>query len=169
MSKIGRGLLSLIVAGGVLGMFGCGKASEKASEKVTELALKHAGATGAKVDLSGKNVTIKTKDGEFSTGESVSIPETFPKDVFVDKSGKVQIAMKTEGGFMITMETTLSMDKAAETYSAGMKSQGWTPGNSMNMGEVRTETYEKDQRLTTVMISKSDKGSMVQVVVAEKK
>ena len=70
------------------------KASEKVTEKIIEKSLKNSGASDAKVDLSQGKMSIKTDTGEMvmSTGDSVSLPADFPKDIYVIKGAKIQTA-----------------------------------------------------------------------------
>lgn len=169
--KTGWVLMVAVLSAGALMLAGCGKAKEKAAAKAMELSLRHAGAKDASVDISGQNMTIKTKDGEvvISGGDSASIPADFPKDVFVEKSAKIRLAMKNPEGFVINLETGVAVPKAAETYDAGMKAQGWVLDASMDMGETRSLTYKKDTRQTTIIVSKSGKATAVMIAVNEKK
>lgn len=109
------------------------------SEKLIEKSLRNSGAKDAKVDLSKGKMTVKTAEGvtELSSGESVSLPADFPKDVFVLKDAKIQTAMKSPQGFMVQMKVGQSMGKIAESYSAEMKALGWEQEAAVDMGEMR--------------------------------
>ncbi len=165
-----RNVSFLIVSpllGAALVLSGCGKAGDKASETLIEQSLRSSGAKGAKVDLSKGKMTVKTEEGvtELSTGEAVSLPADFPKDVYVLKGAKIQMAMKTPQGFMIQMKSDQGMSKIAEAYGAEMKAQGWTQETAADMGEMRSRSFKKEKRQAVVMVSKSDAASDVMLTL----
>jgi hypothetical protein len=147
---------------------GCGKASEKVSEKLLEKSLRSSGAKNADVDLAKGKMTVKTAEGEteMSFAESASLPADFPKDVFVLKGAKIQMAMKSPQGFMVQMKSELPMGKIAESYSAEMKAQGWAQEASTDMGEMSSRSFKKEKRQVVVIVSTSDGASDVMLNVA---
>jgi hypothetical protein len=65
----------------VIGVGACGKVGEKVAEKSIE------GATGADVDASDDGVTIRTKDGEYSTKSTKELPGSWPSDILAVADG----------------------------------------------------------------------------------
>lgn len=63
----------------VLGAGACGKVSDKVGEKVGEKVAEQ--ATGGDVDVSDDGLTIKTKDGEFSSKTTKELPDSWPGDI----------------------------------------------------------------------------------------
>lgn len=178
MKKVPVLVLAAIACSAVL-VSGCGRAkksmSEKISEKIAEKAIamniRDSQGKDAKVDISDGKMTIKTKDGEtsFASGEGASIPADFPKDVYVVKGAKIQMAMKTPDGFALSMKVDQAAAKLAATFESEMKAQGWTQEGSFDMGETRSLAYKKGERQAAVVMTKSDAATDVMITVAEKK
>lgn len=150
---------------------GCKKASEKLTDKIIEKSLKNSGASDAKVDVSKGKVKFKTDKGEMemSTGDAVSLPADFPKDIYVIKGAKIQTAMKTPEGHMLQMSVSQAKEKIAETYESEMKSQGWTSDTSLDMGEACTRSFKKDNRQVVVIASQTDSGSELMITTTSEK
>lgn len=156
-------LFAYALMGATVVFSGCKKASEKLTEKIIEKGLKNQGASDAKVDLSSGKMSIKTDKGqmEMSTGDSVAIPADFPKDIYVAKGGKIQMAMKMPDGYMLQLHIGQEKGKVAETYVSEMKGQGWTADVSMDMGEACSRIFKKGDRQVAVVITQKDAGSEV--------
>ena len=152
---------------------GCGKASEKTAEKLTEKAMeksmRQSGAKDAKVDIENGKFKMATSDGEVvvDSGDSVSLPADFPKDVHLIKGAKIQMAMKVPQGQMIQLQLSQSMSQVVSVYDTEMKAQGWTQEASMAMGEAHSAAYRKDKRLVSLMISKTEDGSAAVITVTQ--
>jgi len=155
--------------GAALVLSGCGKAGDAASEKLIEKSLQHSGAKNAKVDLSKGKMTVKTAEGEMelSSGESASLPADFPKDVFVIKGAKIQMAMKTPQGVTIQMKVDKEKGQIAESYGAEMKAQGWAQESSVDMGDMSSRTYKKEKRQVAVIMTKSGDASDVMLTLTK--
>jgi hypothetical protein len=174
MKKSSGVVLGLMVFSAAL-ISGCGKAeksvSEKIAEKAIEMSMKSEDGTSAKVDLSKGTMTIKTKDGETAvvSGDGVSVPADFPKDVYVIKGAKIQMSMKTSDGYVLSMQTEQSVANLAATYETELKAQGWAQEASFDMGETRSLSYKKDGRQVAIVMSKADEATTVMITVADKK
>jgi hypothetical protein len=148
---------------------GCGKKmSEKLGEKIMEKAIEHNSGGNAKVDISDKGMTIKTKDGEFVAGQAgaVKLPADFPSDVLVYKGSKPVVSMKTGNGLMIHLETGDSVEKVIETYGKEMPSQGWEQETAMNSAEQSMFVFKKEKRQTAVVVTKSDNVTRIMLTVS---
>lgn len=102
---------------------------------------------------------------ELSSGESVTLPADFPKDVFVLKGGKIQMAMKTPQGVMVQMKADQAVAKIAESYGAEMKALGWAQETSVDMGEMSSRSYKKEKRQVAVIVTKDGDSSGVMLTL----
>ena len=167
---------AIVRAAGVLAMAaavvvsGCGKAKEKASEKMMEAAIKAQGGGDAKVDLAEGKYSVKTKDGsvDIAAGGNAKIPENFPSDIYVVKGAKVLMAAASGDGFMLNLETRESVDQVDAACSKEMKSQGWNVEATMNMGEQRTTAFKKGERQCGVTLTKVEQGTQIVLSVSGK-
>ncbi len=159
-STLSRLLLPMLAVGLLLPLTGC----QKAAEKMAEAALEK--ATGKKVDLKRDDGTmsIKTDEGEFKVaasvdGESVPMPEDFPKDVFLPEKGKINSAMDMAGMKMVNIITNATTSEISASVQKSMEAQGWKREMAMQ-GEEGSATfvYSKDKRQTVYQMMKNDEG-----------
>ncbi len=128
---------------------GCQKAADKAIEaKLAKEGVK------AKVDSSSEKVTIETKDGKavYSAGKSATIPENFPKDVYVYEGTKVNVAIATPDGFSVVMESSDAPEKIVAAYKSKMAAAGWKEEMVMNQGAQSMLGYKKEKRVANVIV-----------------
>ena len=159
-TNLARLLLPMLVVGLLLPLVGC----QKAAEKMAEAALEK--ATGSKIDLKrdGSAMSIKTDQGEFKVansvdGESVPMPDDFPKDVFLPEKGKINSAMDMAGMKMVNIITNAPSAEISANVQKSMEAQGWKREMAMQ-GEEGSATfvYSKDKRQTVYQLMKGDKG-----------
>lgn len=139
-------------------------ACQKAAEKMAETALEQ--ATGNKVDLKrdGSAVSIQTDEGELKVassvdGESVPLPEDFPKDVFLPEKGKINSAMDMAGMKMVNIITSAPSGEISAQVQKTMEAQGWKREMAMQGAEgSATLVYSKDKRQTVYQMMKADDG-----------
>ncbi len=164
-------LVLFALMGAAVTLSGCKKASEKVSEKIIEKSLKSSGANDAKVDLSEGKMSIKTDSGEMvmSTGDAVSLPADFPKDIYVVSGAKIQTAMKMPEGHMLQLSVGQEKSKVADSYVSEMKAHGWTSDTSMDMGDTSSRIFKKDNRQVAVIITRKDAGSEVMITLTTEK
>ncbi len=173
------GLVLGVMACSALLVSGCGRAKKSMSEKIAEkiaeksIAMNMQDSQGkdAKVDISDGRMTIRTKDGEtsFSSGEGASVPADFPKDVYVVTGAKIQMAMKTAEGFMLSMQVDQEAAKLAAKYESELQAQGWEQEGSFDMDGTRSLTYQKGKRQVAVIMSKAEEMTDVMLTVTEAK
>lgn len=139
---------------------GCRRANQSIAEKIMEKAIEKQNGGKASVDLSEGKVKIKTKDGEveYAGGDSVKLPEGFPKDIYIEGGAKLKMAVRNPEGFMVSLTTKSDAQKLFEKYSAEMKGQGWEEKTSFNAEGQRGANYEKEGRATVVMITGTGDG-----------
>ncbi len=162
-----------IMMGMALAISGCGKkVAEQTTEKAIETSMRQNGAENAHVDISNGGMKIKSDKGEMEIageGGSASIPADFPTDVFVDTKAKVQVAMKTPEGFVLTLVSNGSLADTAKEYDDKIKAQGWKQDSSMDMGKVHTYVYKKEDRGLTVLASSDDSNQITVNLTVEAK
>jgi hypothetical protein len=146
------------------------KASEKASEKLAETAIEKSTGGKANVDISGKNVSVDTKEGSMQTGENISLPADFPSDVYVyEGSIKTAITSNDPKGYTVSIETDKPLADIKAAYEQKIVADGWEKTGTMDFGETASVMGKKGNRNLSVMISKgSDKTAIVLTVVEEK-
>ena len=148
-----------------LALVGCKKAVEKAVE--TKLAREGVNAT---VDSSGEKVTVQTKDGTtvVAGGKGATVPENFPKDIYVYEGANIIGSVSVPNGFSLVMETDDSADKVLGTIKSKMTSLGWKEEMTMNQAKNSIVTYKKGQRTAAVNIN-ADKKTHISLTATEKK
>ncbi len=159
-ANMARLLLPMLAVGLLLPLTACQKIAEKAAEAALEK------ATGNKVDLKRGDGTmsIKTEQGELKmaasvNGESVPMPDDFPKDVFLPEKGKINSAMDMAGMKMVNIITSASSGEISAQVQKSMEAQGWKREMAMQ-GEEGSATfvYSKDKRQTVYQMMKNDEG-----------
>lgn len=159
-SSTARILVPVLAIGLLLPLAACQKAAEKAAEAALER------ATGSKVDVDkdGANMTIKTDEGEIKVatsqdGQSVPLPEDFPKDVFLPEHSAVNSAMDMAGMKMVNMVTDASSGDVSAMIQKSMEADGWKREMAMQAAEgSATLVYSKDKRQTVYQMMKDDDG-----------
>ena len=159
-SRMARVLLPLLAVGLLLPLTAC----KKLTEKVTEAAIEK--ATGNKVDLDkdGGTMTIKSGEGQIKVatsqdGQSVPLPDDFPKDVFLPEHTTVNSAMDMAGMKMVNMISDASSGDVSATIQKSMESQGWKREMAMQGAEgSATLVYSKDKRQAVYQMMKGDDG-----------
>jgi hypothetical protein len=149
---------------------GCKKASEKAAEKAIEAGMAKDGAK-ADVDVSGQQVTIKSKEGTtiVTGGKGAALPEGFPKDVYMYEGATIIGTVTTPEGFNLTMETSDASDKVLAAVKSKMTGFGWKEEMIMNQGSNSMVSYKKGDRTALVNINADKKGTHIVVTTVEKK
>ena len=148
-------------------LVGCGK---KVQEKIIEASMAKHGVKG-KVDLSGDQVTIQTKEGTstFSGGKNAKIPDSFPKDVLVYPGATVVASVTVPNGCNLVLETKDRLDKVLGAFKDKMTGADWKEEMNMNQGEQSMCVYKKDQRTASIVMASAEKKTQITITVAENK
>lgn len=99
------------------------------------------------------------------TKVTVSLPESFPKDVPVPAFLTVTSVLSQGKGTMVQLTSGKSADETRDFYRQAMKQQGWTAKGSAAAGMGAFLSYSKDKRECTVSITA---GDTVQVTLTVK-
>ena len=152
----------------VVGAGACGKVSDKVGEKVAEKSIE--GATGADVDASDDGVTIKTKDGEFSSKATKELPEEWPSDILPVADGfeiENVTETKTADGTMSIVSTKGDTDagELVDTYVGAFESNGVEVAMQTKSGDGGMVNGTKDGTSYQVMIG-SESGGQVSALLS---
>lgn len=161
---IGMTMISCMV------LAGCEKASEKAAEKAIEAGMAKEGVK-ADVDLSGEKVTIESKDGKsvITGGKGATVPDGFPRDVYVYEGATITGSVSVPGGFNVVMETSDGADKVLAAVKSKMTEFGWKEEMTMNQAGNAMVGYKKGERTAMVNINADKKTTHITLTTAEKK
>ena len=142
---------AIIVLTCLVALSGCGKSSQ---EKAMEQAIEYSSGGKAQVDLTGNQVEISTDEGKINvaSGKGVTVPDGFPKDIYLHDGAKVMTAMTMPQGQMLTLETADPADKVADAYRTAMSAAGWKQEMAMDSGTGKMLSYSKDKQQAQVTI-----------------
>ena len=167
---------------------GCGKQSQETlTEKLIEKSLSRDGVA-AKVDLSGGTMKFTSTDAEgrksdvviggdavkvfteegtatYSSGENVTIPADFPKDVFRYPEAKPLAAMSSAGTFMLNLKTSDALEKVGQRYKSEMTAAGWKEVSAFTSAESWMVNFGKDKREVGVILGKEDESTTIMINV----
>ena len=151
-----RGLKCFALMAAVLLLFvvGCQKAQEKAAEKSAEKTIEKQTGKKTKVDINEQKTTIEQKGmkAEIAHKGSVSLPEDFPKDVYIYPGSRVVMSFTTKEGTSVTLGTNDDLASVASKYASEMANKGWSKEGSMAAQEMRIMGFAKGNRKVTVQI-----------------
>jgi hypothetical protein len=162
--------LTVVLALGLLVLTtgGCRKIKEKIAEKAAEKALEK--ATGGKVDIDtsgGGKVTFRDPKtgGTVQTGSGTKLPDDWPSDVPIYPGSTVFASASSPKQKYVHLQTKASPDAIVTFY------KGKLPGKVMsevNVGTGRSLALKDGERTIGVITAAADKGTSVQLTVAEK-
>ncbi len=162
---------SMIIFGLVLTGAGCARTpSEYAANKAAKKLIESNTNGDVKVDVQNNNFKYKGNGVDLVTGADVKLPADFPSDVYINVGKLISAASFTSNqAFQVSIETGKSAAEAYQFYQDKLKADGWSITGTMSFGEVSTVTAEKDTRIVSAMISKSDtSASLVTITVSKK-
>ena len=160
--SLGLAALSLLLIFGLIGMAGCKKAGEKMAEKSIENAIEKASGGKAEVDLKSGNIKVKTAEGESSFSTSNEWPNDLPEGVPQFKMGKVKGVTRHQAEGKKTWNVILeSIEKGSvEKYTELLKSDGWTIGQTVSMGDGGMVQATKDKLMILAMFNQDKTVSL---------
>lgn len=97
-----------------------------------------------------------------------SIPENFPKDVPLYSPAEVKMSQIIDANkSVISLVTNDEVSKVAAFYQKELPAKGWNVKNEMNMGNMSLLHLEKGNRALNVTVNRSDKGTIISMVMGE--
>ncbi|GMR07774.1 MAG: hypothetical protein BMS9Abin26_0778 [Gammaproteobacteria bacterium] len=153
-----------------LWLSGC---SDDAEETLVEKQIELATGGKADVDISKGQMTITSdsKGGEvsMSIGENVTLPEDFPKDVLVYPGSKLESAVQMPEGFSLGLTSKDNRKNIVDAYQDTMQSNGWKVQTTMVIDTQSIMMYEKDNRVTSILVDDGNKDSVrISVTIVRK-
>ncbi|HOJ67334.1 MAG TPA: hypothetical protein PKX28_06490 [Candidatus Hydrogenedentes bacterium] len=172
------------------------KASEIAAEKAIEAAARahgqnvkvdlNAGGEGAsKVTITDEDgtrtvaTTIREGQTEMVSegsggrqtmrfGERVTIPDSFPRDVPLPPGLVPTAAVYDESGPSWTVQGSLQIKPAdvKAFYAEQLPKAGWTSQTTLDTAELISLTFEKDDRVLSIMAGPEENGTTLSVAVS---
>lgn len=120
MSQLSLALAVVLSAGA------CQKVGETAADAAIER------ATGARVDRDGDQVTLRSADGQLAirAGDSVALPEDFPRDIYLPADYRVNSVMDLQGVSMVSLSAPGQVSALFAAAREAMQAQGWTQSMS---------------------------------------
>lgn len=152
-----RTAFALALSALVLTLPACKKARDAAVNAAIER------ATGAKVERNGNEVTVRTNEGEarFSAadeGGSLTLPNSFPKDIQLPGQYKVASVMELGGAQVVTLSSTEAMGPLFNALSSGMENKGWKRELSAQTEDGGTLGFSKDTQHVVYYIARNENG-----------
>lgn len=163
-----------VIVGLVVVGVGCGSPTaqleQKIGDKIAEGIVEK--STGGQVNIdSGKDkvtFTDKKSGTSMAFGESLKLPDDFPKDVPIYPESKVKgiLNLKQDGqGLNVTLESSDSYNKVGDWYRAEFKKAGWAEETSYLMEGSAMLTYAKDKVSIGLILSQGDEENPVTSIV----
>jgi len=175
-------LAALAVGPALLFAAGCGKASEKAAEKIAERAIEDQLGGNADVDYGPDgsarietadgiyetdgegNVRIETADGTVTGG--VGVPEGWPEDVPIPDGIDVQYGAASSDGASIAGNSTGSPAEVVDAFTGALSGWEVEPGSVVDSGDgaMRAASFSDGERSLVISAMASDDGTSVSIV-----
>lgn len=138
------------------------------TKTMTENMIENATGGNAELNANGDEGTMKIKgaDGNeitVSSGENLSIPDTWPADLPIMDGATITYTGSMSGqtggsGTVLTLSTPKSVKEVADYYTSALKDNGWSSDVAMQMGEGTMLAGSKDDRSVSVVIDTGDDG-----------
>jgi len=151
----------------VVAFVGCRR---KAEETVLEKVIERETGGKADVDISDEHISIKTKDGEMTmaSGKAARIPADFPSDVLVYKGARVESVVRTTAGSSVSLTSRDEPSAVVAAYKKAMTGKGWSQETTVDMGEQQMLMFSKDDRATTVVVTRRDNSTFIGLTIAKR-
>lgn len=122
----------------------------------------------ATISQDSNTVTVNTNAGSLQAGDNVSLPASFPSDVYViDGDLKAALQLTQNNGYSASVETTESVATVKADYVSHIESDGWTIQQTLDLPIGTSIFAEKDSRSLSVSITETDGKTAVAVTVSD--
>lgn len=149
----------------------CDKVTEKASDKLAEEMIESAIGGDADIDIKrdGEQITVKSDEGEMtiSSGESASLPDSFPKDVPLPEGLAIESTMSMPQGMLVSGKLSGKSDDAISQMKKQMQDNGWKETMNMTSDGSNFSTYSKAERVVNYTFETLGDETEVNVIVAK--
>ena len=79
---------------------------------------------------------------------------------------KVLASVSVPNGQNLMLESGDSIEKIIAFYKGQMSAGGWDEKMSMNQGESSVLIYKKEQRQASIVVTRAEKGSQINLTIA---
>jgi len=153
-------IVVILVILGVGGYFISRYLVDKVAEKGAETLLD--AATGAKVDIDGSAVSVKTGDGNLEVGTS-TWPSSMPSDVPKYSGGSISYSSAETTNKLWSVGYSEIPAGAYDSYKSTLTAAGWTMANETDIGLVKTGSFEKGSWSLTFSVDAENSGATLSV------
>lgn len=148
---------------------GSGDNGTEAREKqIEEYARQHGVDADITLDGDGQ-VTIQQNvaGGSVTTGQDLSVPDDFPRDVAIYPGMEILSSAATPGGYMLQGQAAASGEAVAGFFESEMARQGWRDESpqapaGLPMTSLR---FAKDQRVTGINLIPDGDQVTIQIMI----
>jgi hypothetical protein len=154
----------------VVALIVIGSLMRNSGEYAAEQALERMAGGDADVDYDDGEVTVRTDEGEWSTGGDV--PSGWPSDVPVYRGAKVVSSASSnpstgEKGYYLALQSSDAPDAVAEFYKRELAANGWTIRGTTTVNGGTYVGAEKGGRDLAIAIAAAEGGSSISIGVSE--
>ena len=154
-------LLIGVIIMAVVVLSGCQTATEKVAEKAIE------SSTGVDADVDNNSITINTNDSSLTIGNTATIPDDFPSDVYVIDGDVIStMTINEDKTYQVQIDAPSSLSEPGDIYNEQLKAAGWDITSTLDMGDAISIMAEKDDRFTTVALNTSEDVTVVVIVTS---
>lgn len=126
---------------------------QRTADNLAEGAIERASNGKVEVERDGDKTTLKTARGEMTmqAGESLPLPASFPKDVYLPGDYAVNSVMDLEGVNVLSLRAPGKVPALFADARAAMAAQGWKETMAMQHSvDNALLAFEKEQRAATL-------------------
>jgi len=149
--------LIIVVAVVLIALFAWQALSTFTGEKVVERALEQAAGGDVDYDFDadgGGTITVTGEEGDtyqYSAGDSVALPDSWPTDVPVIDGAKLSYAGSSnpadgEAATMVSLTVSKSLAEVSAYYKEALADNGWTVESTVDMGTTMMLAATKEER-----------------------
>lgn len=138
-----------------------------ATDTIIEKALEQSTGTDATVDTTNGVININTKDGSFST--SNTLPTSWPSDAPVYPGATIQYSgTSPTSGTAVIMQTTEASDIISTYYIEQAEQNGWTLENNAQVSGNSVLSFTKGSQSLSVLVTPTADGSTITMGITTK-
>lgn len=153
----------MLVAVAMLGLVGC----QRSADSLADGAIERASGGQVKVERDGDTVTVATADGQsiVRSGESLSLPEAFPGDVYLPDGYAINSVMDLEGVNVLNLRAPGKLSGLFADAREAMAGHGWKETLAMQHSvDSAMLAFEKGERNAMLAFSNGgDQGVSLSV------
>ena len=156
-------LLAIALAILMTASFGCGrKSTHKTKDGEVTIDRKNGEITYEGTSKEGKVKVASSQNG-------VSLPDNFPKDIYVYSGASVLSTMTMPEGQNLQLQTRDSSEKVMKAYKEKMNSNGWKEESTYTTDQQSVVSYKKNNRTANIIVVAADGNTHINLTAVEEK